>query len=292
MSIRRRPTGRIAAILAGIAVSLAMLAPASAFAATSISLSPASGPAGTFVAVTGSGFPASVPGKLTFDGASMTSFRTSASGSFSVRFTVPSGAAAGSHLVRVTTNRGRVTATATFTVTTASPSPTPTPAPTATPVPTPTATPGPTATPAPTPTPTVAPGGDPVLLAAGDIASCSSSGDEATAAILAGYPNAVIAAIGDNAYQDNTAAEYANCYDPSWGRYKAQIRPVPGNHEYQTANAAGYFGYFGAAAGDPAKGYYAYDLGAWRIYALNSNCANVGGRTTAASEPASNCVKN
>lgn len=163
------------------------------------------------------------------------------------------------------------------------PTPTPTPTPSPTPVPTPTPTPAPTAVPTPTPAPTATPAptqppaGDPVLLAAGDIASCSSTGDEATANILGQYPNAVIAAVGDNAYVDNTPAEYTNCYDPSWGRYKSQIKPVPGNHEYHTSGASGYFGYFGAAAGDPAKGYYAYDLGTWRVYALNSNCSNVGG---------------
>jgi len=55
------------------------------------------------------------------------------------------------------------------------------------------------------------------------------------------------------------------------------MKPVPGNHEYQTTNATGYFGYFGAAAGDPTKGYYVYNLGAWRVYALNSNCFAIGG---------------
>src|SRR5205823_4448967 len=69
------------------------------------------------------------------------------------------------------------------------------------------------------------------------------------------------------------SAEYANCYEPTWGRFKARTRPVPGNHDYNAPGAAGYFGYFGAAAGDPAKGYYSYDLGAWHIIALNSNIA-------------------
>jgi hypothetical protein len=55
------------------------------------------------------------------------------------------------------------------------------------------------------------------------------------------------------------------------------MKPVPGNHEYQTPSATGYFGYFGALAGDPTKGYYAYNLGAWRMYALNSNCSEIGG---------------
>src|SRR6185369_8056065 len=76
---------------------------------------------------------------------------------------------------------------------------------------------------------------------------------------------------------NGSASDYANYYDPTWGRQKAITKPVPGNHEYQTANASGYFGYFGAAAGDPTKGYYAYDLGGWRIYALNSNIARGAG---------------
>ena len=47
--------------------------------------------------------------------------------------------------------------------------------------------------------------------------------------------------------------------------------PSAGNHEYNTAGATGYYGYFGTAAGDPAKGYYSYDLGDWHIVVLNSN---------------------
>jgi hypothetical protein len=117
---------------------------------------------------------------------------------------------------------------------------------------------------------------DPVLVGAGDIASCASSGDEATAKLLDGISGTVFAA-GDTVYEDGTAEEFANCYDPSWGRHKARTYPIPGNHEYHTANATGYFGYFGAAAGDPARGYYSYDLGQWHIVALNSVCAQVGG---------------
>jgi len=133
-----------------------------------------------------------------------------------------------------------------------------------------------------TATPVLSAGGeDPVLLAAGDIASCSSGGDEATAALLAGVlaggVSGEVVTLGDNAYESGTAAEFANCYDPSWGQQKARTRPATGNHEYLTAGAAGYFGYFGAAAGDPAKGYYSYDLGTWHLVALNSNCAPVGG---------------
>jgi hypothetical protein len=66
-------------------------------------------------------------------------------------------------------------------------------------------------------------------------------------------------------------------YDASWGRLRTLTRPVPGNHEYQTPNAAGYYAYFGAAAGDPTKGYYSYDIGDWHIIALNAECDFVGG---------------
>jgi hypothetical protein len=69
-----------------------------------------------------------------------------------------------------------------------------------------------------------------------------------------------------------TGENVAECYDPSWSRFKERTRPSPGNHEYETAGASGYFDYFGIAAGDPDKGYYSYDLGSWHMVALNSNC--------------------
>jgi hypothetical protein len=116
------------------------------------------------------------------------------------------------------------------------------------------------------------------LLAAGDIASCSSSSidDEATAKLLDNLTGTV-ATLGDNAYESGTASEFSNCYKPTWGRHKSRTKPAAGNHEYQTSGAAGYFGYFGAAAGDPKKGYYSYKLGSWHIVVLNSNCSKVGG---------------
>ena len=109
-----------------------------------------------------------------------------------------------------------------------------------------------------------------VLLAAGDIANCGRSTDEQTAALLDTLPGIVIT-LGDNAYQDGTLSEYQNCYGPTWGRHKARTRPSPGNHEYNTPNAAGYYAYFGAAAGDPAKGYYSYDAGEWHVIVVNDN---------------------
>jgi hypothetical protein len=109
-----------------------------------------------------------------------------------------------------------------------------------------------------------------VLVGAGDIGKCGTSKPEATAKLLDGIAGTVIA-IGDNAYNDGTLTEYNQCYDPNWGRHKARTRPVPGNHEYHTSGAQGYFDYFGALAGDRAKGYYSYDVGPWHVIALNSN---------------------
>lgn len=108
-----------------------------------------------------------------------------------------------------------------------------------------------------------------VLVGAGDIAGCSSSGDEATAALLDTIPGTVFT-LGDNAYSSGTAQQFAECYHPSWGRHRERTRPVPGNHDYGTPGAAPYFDYFGANAGEPGKGYYSYDLGDWHVVALNS----------------------
>jgi hypothetical protein len=114
------------------------------------------------------------------------------------------------------------------------------------------------------------------LLAAGDVASCDSSGDEQTANLLDDLPG-TIAALGDLAYPSGTTSEFRDCYGATWGRHKDRTRPVPGNHEYESTDAAPYYAYFGAAAGDPARGYYSYQLGGWHVVALNSNCAEVGG---------------
>jgi hypothetical protein len=117
---------------------------------------------------------------------------------------------------------------------------------------------------------------DPVVLAAGDIASCDSSGDEQTANLLDDLEGTILVA-GDLAYDDGTLEEFEECYDPTWGRHKERTRPSPGNHEYNSDDAEGYFDYFGAAAGDPDEGWYSFDLGAWHIISLNSNCGDIGG---------------
>ncbi len=117
-----------------------------------------------------------------------------------------------------------------------------------------------------------------VLVGAGDISECTSSGDSQTEALL-GQTFGGVFTLGDNAYPDGSAADYQNCYGPTWGKHKARTRPAAGNHEWETANAAGHFGYFGAAAGSAAQPWYAYDAGSWRVIVLDSDCNHVGGCT-------------
>jgi hypothetical protein len=125
--------------------------------------------------------------------------------------------------------------------------------------------------------PTTPAGPDPVLVGAGDIATCTTTRDEATAALVEAIPAATVFTFGDNAYPDGTAANFSECYTPSWGQFIGRTHPALGDDDYNTGSAAPYFAYFGAAAGNPAQGWYAVDLGTWRIYVLNSNCSFIGG---------------
>ena len=128
------------------------------------------------------------------------------------------------------------------------------------------------------------------LAVAGDIAcdptstpSGTTCQDVATAALVAAASPDKVLAIGDLQYSNGTLAAFMSEYDPSWGAFKASTLPVPGNHEYNTANATGYYDYWGTQAGDRAQGWYATRIGNWLILALNSNCSSVGGceRTSA-----------
>ncbi|GLZ34622.1 hypothetical protein Lesp02_68090 [Lentzea sp. NBRC 105346] len=124
-----------------------------------------------------------------------------------------------------------------------------------------------------TTTTTPPPSGDPVLVGAGDISN-SGSGDSATAALLDNIQGTVFTA-GDNVYDSGTTTEFNTYYNPTWGRHKARTKPSPGNHDYNTSGASGYFNYFGSVAG--ANGYYSYDLGNWHIVSLNSNISMAAG---------------
>jgi hypothetical protein len=113
-------------------------------------------------------------------------------------------------------------------------------------------------------------GGPAVLVGAGDIANRDSPGDEATATLLDGISGMIFTA-GDNAYMRGSTTDFREAYDPTWGRHKGRTFPTPGNHDYETPGAAGYFDYFGDRAGPRGLGYYSYDVGAWRVFALNSD---------------------
>ncbi len=121
-----------------------------------------------------------------------------------------------------------------------------------------------------------APAADPVLVGAGGIASCDTAGDEATAALIEDMPDATVFTAGDNAYQDGSAKQFANCYDKTWGRFKDRTHPAPGNHDYKTSSGGPYYDYFDDAAGTKGQGWYSYDLGAWHVVVLNSNCSRNG----------------
>jgi hypothetical protein len=126
------------------------------------------------------------------------------------------------------------------------------------------------------PPPPPARGGEASLVAVGDIGDCDSSEDEAVARLVARSPG-TLATLGDTVYESGSPQQFADCYAPAWERFRARTRPATGNHDYETDGARGYFDYFGAAAGAPDRGYYSYDLGAWHVVVLNSNCSGVGG---------------
>jgi hypothetical protein len=146
-------------------------------------------------------------------------------------------------------------------------------------------------------------GTDAVVAAAGDIAcdpsdsrfnaglgTASACHEKATSDILVNNGAlAAILALGDDQYDCGSSSDFLNSFDPTWGRVKSLLRPIPGNHEYSATNpdaygvsdcttgATGYYSYFGAAAGDSTKGYYSYDVGSWHLIALNSECYAIGG---------------
>jgi acid phosphatase type 7 len=112
-----------------------------------------------------------------------------------------------------------------------------------------------------------------VIAGAGDIATRRSD-DEETAALLETIDPDVVFTTGDNVYPDGALDEFEAYYHPSWGRFRARTRPTPGNHDYHTEGASGYFAYFGSRAPGP---YYSYDLGSWHLVALNSEISMEAG---------------
>ena len=124
--------------------------------------------------------------------------------------------------------------------------------------------------------PSASPSGDPVLVGAGDIGDCDTTDDTATAALVAEVEGTVFT-VGDNAYPDGRLEDFMNCYEPTWGAFKARTRPAPGNHDWETKDLKGYLDYFGTAAAPEGTPWYSYDLGMWHIVVLDSTCDKTGG---------------
>jgi chitodextrinase len=141
---------------------------------------------------------------------------------------------------------------------------------------------------------------DPVIAVAGDIAcdpdnssfnggngSSNACRELYTSNLLVNANLAAVLTLGDTQYYCGGYQAFLQSYGPTWGRVKPITHPAVGNHEYLTsggtgctsanAGAAGYFQYFGTAAGQPGQGYYSFDIGTWHIISLNSNCGNAGG---------------
>ena len=108
----------------------------------------------------------------------------------------------------------------------------------------------------------------PVIVGAGNIATCGASRDEATAALIDALPNAQVFTLGDNVFPRSTPENYTNCYQPAWGRFLDRTHAVLGNHEYE-GDPEATFDYFGDRAGPRDLGYYSYDVDAWHIIVLN-----------------------
>ena len=104
----------------------------------------------------------------------------------------------------------------------------------------------------------------------GDRVSPKTCQHEATARLASSLDPAAVVALGDLQYANGSMSDFLGSYDASWGALRSITRPVPGNHEYKSEDARGYFGYI-----DQDEPWYAWDAGEWRIYMLNSNCDEV-----------------
>ena len=116
--------------------------------------------------------------------------------------------------------------------------------------------------------------------------TASACRQQSVSNLLVGDPTlSYLLALGDLQYENGEIASFRSAYEASYGRVWSITRPAPGNHEYNTPGAPGYYTYFGSLAGDPSKGYYSFDVGStWHIVALNSNCGAVSSAAGSAQE--------
>ena len=123
--------------------------------------------------------------------------------------------------------------------------------------------------------------GPAVVVAAGDISACAPPSCAAgrTAGLVRRIDPELVLTLGDTQYDTGAPAEFAREYDKTWGTFKGRTRPAPGNHEYLTPGARGYYQYFGKRAHRRHSGYYSFGIRGWHMVALNSNdglCNEVG----------------
>ena len=109
-----------------------------------------------------------------------------------------------------------------------------------------------------------------VVLAVGDIGECNSQAVPLTARLVERNDGQVLLS-GDLAYMHGSMSDFQRCFEPWWGQFRHRWRPVPGNHEYETPGAAGYFQFFGAATGQGGRSYYSFRAGDWLVLMINSN---------------------
>lgn len=115
-----------------------------------------------------------------------------------------------------------------------------------------------------------------IVLAVGDIGECNSAAVPLTARLVERNDGEVLLP-GDLAYMHGSISDFQRCFEPWWGQFRHRWRPVPGNHEYETPGAAGYFQFFGPATGQGGRSYYSFRAGDWLVLMLNSNIPTARG---------------
>jgi len=266
-------------VLAGLAALVPVVRAAPA--GPTMSVSRATVVLGGVIRVAGHHFPARARVQLSLAGRPRARLRSGPRGGFRVRIRIPRGLGPGRYRL-VARSRG-VVIVRRLRVRAVVPLPPPLPAPEQS---APSPAPEPSVEPAPLPSPPPPPPPDPItVVGAGDIAcrpelveTASACRQARTAALVEGLAPDAVAPLGDNQYEHGELANFNAVYDPTWGRFRAITHPAVGNHEYEgdpeRDEAPGYYTYFGAAAGEPSKGYYRWELGGWTLFALNSGAIN------------------
>lgn len=130
--------------------------------------------------------------------------------------------------------------------------------------------------------PAAKPSARPIVAAVGDIACAAGAPVTATTCQHQAVADAItrikpesVWLLGDIQYLYGELAQFQNSFGKSFAPLKNRWRPTPGNHEYGTPGASGYFDFFGKKAGPDRRGYYSFDIGSWHVVSLNANCTIV-----------------